>query len=376
MVSSSIATDPGSSTSCPGDRPARLNFEEAISLFRSAPLHELGKRASEVRQRLVPGEVVTYLIDRNINYTNVCNSDCSFCGFYRPSPDHPESYVLSREEIGKKIEEALELGATRILFQGGHHDGLDFRFYVDIVRWMSESYPIEVNAFSPSEIFQMQKVSGLSLEEILVELRDAGLKGLPGGGAEILDDEVRKRVSPKKIRSDEWIEVMAIAHSIGLTTTATMVIGLGETIEQRINHLERLRKLQDQSRSLGYEGFNAFISWPLQHNENTSLGRSRHRGRYGADGIEYLRNVALARIYLDNIAHHAASWPTLGTEIGKLALHFGCDDFGSTMMEENVVSKAGALTTSKWSMSPEELQHVIRQAGFVPIQRTTSYAFV
>jgi cyclic dehypoxanthinyl futalosine synthase len=281
--------------------------------------------------------------------------------------------VLSREQIGDKIEEALELGATRVLLQGGHNDDLDYDFYCELISWLHNTYDIELNCFSPSEIDQMKKISGKSHFEILSELKVFGLRGLPGGGAELLDDVVRKRVSPKKIASDEWIKIMGVAQELDLTTTATMVIGFGETVEQRINHLEQLRSLQDRTQARGHEGFNAFISWTLQHNENTSMGRSRHRTLYGADSIDYLRNVAMSRLFLDNIPNHQASWPTLGPDIGKVALHFGCNDFGSTMMEENVVSQAGALTQSKWEMSPDELKEFIRQAGFVPAQRNTSY---
>ncbi|MGA1192214.1 MAG: CofH family radical SAM protein [Bdellovibrionota bacterium] len=351
----------------------RYSKDEALRLYESMPLAQLGALAHEQRERIVPGDTVTYLIDRNINYTNVCNSDCSFCGFYRPHSRDPESYVLSRAQIGEKVEEALELGATRILLQGGHNDDLPYDFYPEMIRWLTEEYPIELNAFSPSEIHQMHLVSGKPYQAILRELKDAGMKGLPGGGAELLVDVVRKRVSPKKIGAEVWLEIMGLAQELDLTTTATMVIGFGESEAERVEHLDRLRTLQDHSQRNGHEGFNAFISWPLQHNENTSMGRSRHRERYGADSVQYLRNVAVARLYLDNIPHHAASWPTLGVETGKIALHFGCDDFGSTMMEENVVSRAGALTQNKWAMSPEELQHAIRDAGFRPMQRNSSY---
>jgi cyclic dehypoxanthinyl futalosine synthase len=351
----------------------RIERDEAIFLYENAELMELGKLANLYRQRFHPGRTVTFLIDRNINYTNVCNSDCSFCGFYRHDPRDPESYVLPKEVIAKKIEEALALGATRILLQGGHNDELPYSFYTDMISWLHTNFPIELNSFSPSEIQQMGKVSGKTHREILAELKSLGMAGLPGGGAEILDDEVRRRVSPKKIKADEWIDIMEIAQSLDLTTTATMVIGFGETIENRMNHLQRLRDLQDRSQRTGHSGFNAFISWPLQHNENTSLGRSRHAARYGAGSIEYLRNVALARVFLDNIPNHQASWPTLGIDIAQVALHGGCNDIGSTMMEENVVSQAGALTKQKWSMSPEELKSHIREAGYIPAQRNSSF---
>lgn len=351
----------------------RITSDDAFYLYNSASFAELGVLADIRRQQIVPGNVVTYLIDRNINYTNVCNTDCTFCGFYRSSSNHPEAYVLSREQLRAKIEEALELGATRILLQGGHNDDLSFDFYVEMISWIASEFPIEINAFSPSEIHQMHKVSSLSYEEILFALKEAGMRGLPGGGAELLVESIRKRFSPKKINADTWLEIMKVAQTLGITTTSTMVIGFGEGIEVRLEHLERLRQHQDEVINSGATGFNAFISWVLQHNENTSVGRSRHRHNYGATSIEYLRNSALARVFLDNIPHHAASWPTLGAETGKVALHFGCDDFGSTMMEENVVSTAGALTAHKWAMSPAELEGHIRDAGFIPAQRNTSY---
>ena len=352
----------------------RIDRSDALALWRAAPLHELSRLASLCRQRTVPGRTVTYLVDRNINYTNVCNTDCSFCGFYRPHSTHKEAYVLPKEIIGRKIEELIALGGTRILLQGGHNDDLPFSYYTDLISWIHSSFPsIEINSFSPSEIQQMARVSGKSYREILGELKSCGMRGLPGGGAEILDDEIRSRVSPKKIKADEWIRVMEEAHELDLTTTVTMVIGFGETIEHRLNHLDKVREAQDRSLARGWRGFNSFISWPLQHNQNTSLGRSRHAQRYGAGAIEYLRHTALARIYLDNVPHHQASWPTLGPDVAEIGLHFGCDDIGSTMMEENVVSQAGAPTKECWSMSPEQLREFIREAGFIPAQRNTSF---
>lgn len=352
---------------------ARISREEAVILYQGADLHDLGMLASHVRRRSNPGDVVTYLVDRNINYTNICNTNCSFCGFYRCDSQSPDAYVLSKETIGQKIEEALSLGATRILLQGGHNDALPYSYYTELISWIHRNYPIEINSFSPSEIKQMALVSGKQTEEILKDLLECGMKGLPGAGAEILDDDIRKKFSPKKLSANEWLAIMGEAHRLRLTTTATMVIGFGESIEQRLNHLEKLRGLQDRSRSEGLEGFVAFVSWILVFNENTSVGRSRHRSRYGVSATEYLRNVALSRIYLDNFQHHQASWPTLGADIAQIALHFGCDDIGSTMMEENVVSKAGAPSQDKWTMSPKELRQCISGAGFVPARRNTSF---
>lgn len=351
----------------------RITREQAELLYKNANLPELGILANLWRQKYNPSQIVSYLIDRNINYTNVCNTDCTFCGFYRPNSKHPESYVNSKEVIGQKIEEALALGATRILLQGGHNPDLKFDFYLDLISWIHKNYKIEINSFSPSEIHQMHLVSGKSYHQVLSALQEAGMRGLPGGGAEILDDDIRKRVSPKKISADLWISIMEVAHSLGLTTTATMVIGFGETLAQRLNHLDRLRDAQDRSLSKGYQGFNAFISWPLQHNENTSMGRSRHASNYGASDLEYLKNLALSRVYLDNIPHHQASWPSCGPAVAQIGLHFGCDDIGSTMIEENVVSQAGGHTEVECLMTPEQLQNLIRQAGFTPAQRNSSF---
>lgn len=351
----------------------RIDREQAQVLYQQAELLELGLLAQVVKRRHNSESMVTFLVDRNINYTNVCNSDCSFCAFYRHDPGDPEAYVNSREVIGQKIEEALELGATRILLQGGHNDQLPYEYYVDLVSWIHATYPIEINSFSPSEICQMVKVSGKDTRTVLADLQAAGMRSLPGGGAELLDDRIRARVSPKKIKAGEWLGVMEIAHELKLTTTATMVIGFGEQIEHRLHHLDSLRALQDRSLARGLDGFNLFVSWNLMSNENTSMGRSRLRDNYVIHAAEYLRNLAVARIFLDNIPHHQSSWPTLGPDIAQMGINFGCDDIGSTMMEENVVSQAGAPTSKKWSMSPEELRAVIKSAGFTPAQRDTSF---
>lgn len=355
-------------------RGERISYEEGLFLYEDADLLSLAEAANVRRQHLVPGNTVTYLIDRNINYTNVCVTDCSFCNFYALPGDDAKGYVNPKPVLAQKIEEALALGATRILMQGGHHPDLPYEYYTDLVHWIHTTYPaIEINAFSPSEIQHMGFVSGKSWEEILGELQALGLRGLPGGGGEILDDEVRQRVSPKKIMSDDWIGVMRVAHKLGLTTTATMVIGFRETLAQRMNHLVRLRDAQDEAQALyNRPGFNAFISWTLQI-EGTPLGRSRFREDYGATPAEYLRHTALARIFLDNIPHHQASWPTMGQKIAQTALHFGCDDYGSTMIEENVVSAAGAPTKIKCAMNVGEMHRQIRLAGFIPVQRDTSY---
>lgn len=351
----------------------RISYDDGLLLYQHADLLDLGEAANARRQQLVPGDTVTYLIDRNINYTNVCVTDCQFCNFYALPGDTKKGYVNSKHVLGQKIEEALKLGATRILMQGGHNPDLPFDYYLDLVDWIHRTYPtIEINAFSPSEIQYMGLIGGLSWREVLNQLKAAGLQGLPGGGGEILDDEIRRRVSPKKIMTDDWFGVMKVAHELGLITTATMVIGFREELRHRMNHLQRLRDEQDDSLKRFGMGFNAFISWSVQI-ENTPLARSRYASEYGATSTEYLRHTAIARIFLDNLPHISASWPTQGAKVGQMALHFGCDDFGSTMIEENVVSSAGAITKVSPVMLPREIHRQIRTAGFIPAQRNTNY---
>ncbi len=348
----------------------RLEAGDAARLYREADLHALGQAAQAARFRQVPERHVTYLIDRNINYTNICITDCQFCAFYRPNKNHPESYTLTRAELSQKIEELMEVGGTRILMQGGHNPDLPLAWYEDLLRWLRATYPeIEINAFSPSEIDHIATVEGLSMEQVLGRLQTAGLAGLPGGGAEMLDDEVRKRVSPKKQSAAGWLEAMRIAQKLGLVTSASMVIGFGETVEQRIGHLQKLRDLQDASRAAHGHGFSAFIAWTLQ-TDNTPLGRSKNRDSYGASANEYLRLMAVARLFLDSFAHVQASWPTQGLRLAEVALEFGCDDFGSTMLEENVVSAAG---TSLRHVAEITMQRHIRGAGYVPAQRDSRY---
>jgi cyclic dehypoxanthinyl futalosine synthase len=348
----------------------RLASDEAVRLYRGADLLALGEAAQTVRFRKLPERRVTYLVDRNINYTNVCITDCKFCAFYRPSEEHPEAYTLSRAELAVKLDELLDLGGTRVLMQGGHHPGLQLGWYEELLRWMRTVYPeVEINAFSPSEIGHIADLEKLSMAEVLRRLQAAGLAGLPGGGAEMLDDEVRQRVSPKKQSAAGWLDAMRAAHALGLVTTATMVIGFGETVEQRIGHLQKLRDLQDESLRLHGHGFTAFIAWSLQV-ENTPLGRSKARYEYGASAHEYLRLVAVARLFLDNFTHIQASWPTQGLRMAEVALEFGCDDFGSTMLEENVVSAAG---TTLRNVAEIAIQRHIHGGGFTPAQRDTRY---
>jgi cyclic dehypoxanthinyl futalosine synthase len=348
----------------------RLTPAEAVRLYRDANLLELGRAAQRARFRHNPERRVTYLIDRNINYTNVCITDCQFCAFYRPNEKHPEAYTLSREQIAEKIDELLNAGGTRILMQGGHHPGLPLAWYEDLLRWLRATYPeIEINSFSPSEIDHIATVDGSTMEHVLVRLKAAGMAGLPGGGGEMLVDAIRQKVSPKKQNAAGWLEAMRIAQRLGLTTSSTMVIGFGESVEQRIEHLQKLRDLQDESRVAHGNGFGAFIAWTLQV-ENTPLGRSKNRDAYGASGTDYLRLVGMARLFLDNIPHVQASWPTQGVKLAQVALEFGCDDFGSTMMEENVVSSAG---TSLRNVAEIAIQRQVAAAGYTPAQRNTRY---
>lgn len=351
----------------------RISYDEGMLLYQHADLLDLAEAANARRQQVSPGDKVTYLIDRNINYTNVCVTDCQFCNFYALPGDTKKGYVNTKLILGKKIEEALQLGATRILMQGGHNPDLPFEYYTDLVGWIHKTFPtIEINAFSPSEIQYMSEIGGKTWRETLTELKAVGLSGLPGGGGEILDDEIRRRVTPKKIMTDDWYGVMKIAHELGLITTTTMVIGFREELRNRMNHFARLRDEQDDSLKRFNNGFNSFISWTVQI-EGTPLGKSKYASEYGATGTEYLRHTAIARIFLDNIPHISASWPTQGAKIGQMALHFGCDDFGSTMIEENVVSAAGAITKVSPVMLPHEIHRQIREAGYIPAQRNTNY---
>lgn len=352
----------------------RLTPEEGLSLYRQADLLDLGLAADAVRQLRVPGNLVTYLVDRNVNYTNVCITNCQFCGFYR-SPGHPEAYVRSYEDIGEKLAELASVGGTRVLMQGGHHPDLPLAWYTGLLRYLREHHPtIELDCFSPSEIDNFATVFNLTIPEVLAELKAAGLAGLPGGGGEILDDEIRRRVSPLKQSAQGWLDVEREAQRLGLATSATMVIGFGETLEHRMNHFMRLRDLQDYSLAEHGNGFTAFIAWTVQHSELTSLGRSKHKEDYGATATEYLRHMAMARLMLDNFNHMQASWVTQGPKIGQVSLKFGIDDFGSTMLEENVVSNAAHDTYDR--MGEREIHHFIRDAGYLPAKRDTNYTIL
>jgi cyclic dehypoxanthinyl futalosine synthase len=340
----------------------RIAPDEALLLMREAPLMDLGIAADLVRRRLHPEPVVTYIVDRNINYTNVCVVRCSFCAFYR-DPGHPEGYLHPREALYAKIEETLALGGTGILMQGGHHPDLPIEWYEDLLRSFRTRFPtLHIHAFSPPEIQHIVKVSGLPLEEVLRRLMAAGLHSIPGGGGEILVDEVRRRISPLKTMSDDWLEVMETAHRLGLPTTATMMFGHVETYADRVTHMDRVRSLQDRSLARGAVGFTAFISWTYKA-ENTALG-----GRE-VSSADYLRTQAVARLYMDNIPNIQSSWVTQGKEIGQVALKFGANDMGSTMIEENVVRAAGAHGCT----TRIEIERLIREAGYTPRQRDTLY---
>jgi cyclic dehypoxanthinyl futalosine synthase len=336
-----------------------MTRQEALDLFRSDDLIGIGMAADAVRRRHHPEGVATYIIDRNINYTNFCTEYCTFCAFYRPL-GHAEGYVLPKETIWEKIRETIELGGTGVLMQGGLHPGLKIEWYEDMLRSIKERFHIHLHCFSSPEILNIAEVSGLSLRETIVRLRDAGLDSIPGGGAEILDDEVRRRISRLKCNTKEWLEVHRVAHSLGMRTTATMMFGAGETIEHRLNHLDHIRRLQEET-----GGFTAFIPWTFQAG-NTSLGRSVQEE---ATAVEYLKTLAISRLYLDNVENIQCSWVTQGLKTCQIGLRFGANDVGSTMIEENVVSAAGA----HHSAEEEDLRRLIRDAGFIPKQRDTLY---
>ncbi len=338
----------------------RLSKEEALKLFEFE-LKELGELARAVRFRLNPERIVTYVVDRNINYTNVCISGCKFCAFYR-KPGEEGGFVLSFDELARKIEETIALGGYQILLQGGLNPDLPFSFYEEMLRFIKEKYPqIHVHGFSPPEILFFSKQSGLSIREVLERLIAAGLDSIPGGGAEILSDRVRSKLSPKKGTSEEWLEVMRQAHKLGLKTTATMMFGHIETQEEIIEHLLKIRELQDET-----GGFTAFIPWTFQPG-HTALS---HLSKVGA--VYYLKVLAISRIVLDNVKNLQVSWVTQGPQIAQIALEFGGNDFGSTMIEENVVAAAGV----SHRLSEEQIRHYIRSAGYVPKRRRMDYTLL
>tara|TARA_B100001559_G_scaffold82201_1_gene68305 strand:+ start:3957 stop:5138 length:1182 start_codon:yes stop_codon:yes gene_type:complete len=350
----------------------RLNFDDAVELYQNAPLHDLMQAAHQRRMSMNNSNKVTFLVDRNINYTNICTINCQFCSFYRP-PGHEETYTQTFEEISARIIELESIGGSRILMQGGVNPEIKFEWYEDLIRYLRKNHPsIDLDCFSPIEIEGISDVSGLSTLEVLTRLQKCGMHGLPGGGAEMLVDSVRNDISPKKGEPKNWLRIMEEAQSLGLTTSATNVIGFGETIRDRVEHLNRIRDLQDSSLSRYNIGFTSFIAWPVQLESNTFGKRNRGSNKFtlGAGPTEYLRHVAISRLFLDSIEHIQASWPTMGVEIAQMALLCGADDAGSTMMEENVVSASG---TSKISASEYELQNTIIRAGFTPQRRDSDY---
>lgn len=339
----------------------RITDAEAVALLRSRDLLALGELATVQRRRLVPDDLATFIIDRNINYSNVCLTGCDFCAFYR-SPGSPEGYLLAKDEIFAKIRETLDLGGTAILMQGGHHPDLDIAYYEDLFRSIKERFDITIHSLSPPEILHIAKVSDVSVRDTLARLHAAGLDSLPGGGAEILVDRVRQQVAPKKARTEPWLGVMREAHGLGMATTATMMFGSVETLEERVEHLRRIRDLQDET-----GGFRAFIPWTFQEG-NTALEGTVPP----ATAVEYLVTLGVSRLYLDNVRNIQASWVTQGLAVGQVALHFGANDLGSTMIEENVVAAAGV----SFKVAAGDLVAAIRAAGFVPAQRRTDYTLV
>jgi cyclic dehypoxanthinyl futalosine synthase len=334
----------------------RISADEGLTLLREADLLTMGELAGSVRKKLHPERIVTFIVDRNINYTNICVNKCKFCAFYREA-DSPEAYVLSKEDIFRKIEETIALGGTQILMQGGVHPDLGIDYFEDLFSSIKSHFSIQVHSLSPSEISYIARKAKISIADALKRLQASGLDSIPGGGAEILVDRVREQVSPNKIRWRDWMDVMKEAHRLGMPTTATMMFGSLETQEEIVQHLVRLRDLQDETR-----GFTAFIPWTYQPG-NTELG-----GR-SATAVEYLKVLALSRIMLDNFANIQASWVTQGAKIAQVALEFGANDFGSTMIEENVVAAAGI----SFRMTRQEIVNIIKDAGYTAAQRDTRY---
>ena len=344
----------------------RITAEDAKELY-GLPLNQLGQLADHRRQRAKSeafqcrgSEIVTYIVDRNINYTNVCNVYCKFCAFYRTERD-ADHYVLSHEEIDRKIDELVSIGGIQILMQGGHHPKLGIDYYLDLLNHIREKYPqVNIHAFSPPEFNHFAEVFRMPLREVILRFKEAGLGSIPGGGGEILVDRVRNRIAPLKCNTEQWLEVMRTAHDLGLNSSATMMFGHVEAVEDRIEHLERLRQLQDQT-----GGFTAFICWTFQPG-NVALKATP------VGSTEYLRTQALSRIYLDNFENVQSSWVTQGPKIGQIALRYGANDFGSVMMEENVVSSTG----TSFRITREEIEQLIAEAGFEPRTRNNWYELV
>ncbi len=336
----------------------RISFDEAVNLYKNADILELGKMADDVRKTLHPENIVSFVIDRNINYTNICTCKCKFCAFYK-NEGEDGGYVISKEELAEKINETLSLGGSQVLLQGGLHPNYKIEFYEDMLKYM-KSFPIWLHAFSPPEIHHIAKLSNLTIEETIKRLVKAGLDSIPGGGAEILDDEARKTVSPNKINSASWLGVMEEAHKQGLKTTATMMFRKTDSAEIIVGHFDKIRSLQDKT-----GGFTAFIPWPFQPGNSELDDES-------VTALEYLRVLSLARIYLDNVPNIQVSWVTQGAKVAQIGLFFGGNDFGSVMIEENVVKAAGA----NFRLKTEEIKHIIKSAGFTPKIRNMQYDII
>lgn len=335
----------------------RLTYDEGLAVYREASLHDLGAAAHRRRTALHPGREVSYVIDTTINYTNICNVHCSFCAFFRPE-GHTEGYTMTHDEVLARVQWAADQGATQIMVQGGVNPDLAIQYYVDLFQRIGDQFPgVDIHSLSTSEICGIAKRENMSVEDVLCTLRAAGLKSLPGAGAEILVERVRKRISARKINDDRWLEVMRVAQRLGMPTTATMMFGSVETDAERITHLEVLRELQDET-----NGFLAFIPWYYVPHKTPLRGRE-------ASGIDYLRVIAISRLYLDNFPHVQSSWLTPGLKLGQLALLHGADDMGGTILEERVVTLAGSTNHA----TRADLERAIRQAGYVPVVRDTYF---
>ena len=335
----------------------RISFQHALNDFNNADTIQLAKIAHNIRKSRF-GNQTTFIIDRNINYTNVCSSQCKFCAFWRPK-NHHEAYLLNNEQILGKVRETINAGGTQIMIQGGLHPDLPLSYYENMLQTIKKHFNITIHSFTATEIKFFANRAGISILDTLKRLQFAGLDSLPGGGAEILVDDVRKKISPHKIMSDDWLNVMKLAHSIGMKSTATMVIGFGETLAQRLEHMEKIRRLQDET-----GGFRAFITWTYQP--------SKILGGEKVSAQDYMRTLAMTRIFMDNIDHIQGSWVTQGEKIGQLTQTFGADDLGSIMLEENVVRAAGTA----FEMSKQKMIDLIRSAGFLPAQRNTCYEVI
>lgn len=356
----------------------RITKKEALTLLKDADLLSLGKMADDLRKKIHPSGIVSFVIDRNINYTNICINQCKFCAFWRDK-NALDAYVLDKRSLFKKIRETITLGGTQILLQGGLHHELDIKYYIELLKSIKENFNIHIHGFSPPEICYIADRSGYTLNKTIKVLKDAGLDSIPGGGAEILSDRIREKISPKKIGKDRWLKVMGVAHKLGMKTTATMMFGSIEEPEDIIEHLDAIRRLQDRT-----NGFTAFIPWSFQQGNTELAQRIEKKSKiqnpeskissslYPATAVEYLRIVALSRLYLDNVPNIQASWVTQGLKLAQVALRFGVNDFGSTMIEENVVRAAGV----SYMVSKDDIIKAIKNAGFKPAQRDMYYTII